>query len=682
VTSLFLIGGFGCSSEPAGEIDTGAGVVEDSGTERGPEDTGEDDVADGADRDGGVTDAQPEPADTESDGEDGGEADVDTGPDCTLDDDADGLTNCEEENLCTDPLEGDTDGDGLGDGEELQRQTDPCAADSDGDGAADLEEIEAGLDPNRVDTYGDGQRDGDRWILNACDNPSTEPVEFYESRVGNWTIALPPPFSNYTELTIVRSIAPQAAAVYDDTSNEVAGFLLSQRAGLNQSGPSDALRREVIGRLNKVGSVVQDSTGGSFDTHDGKHAAIGEYLLEVDQPTSTRRIRQELLFELASFPRQNTSGLPNSAGRPFTTFRVAVSVIFRKNASGADQSLISLAVAPGPRFDGSDQVQFRMDDLTNTTNISEQVDSHLVKCATFQAATRTPRAEFYWVLDQSGSMDDDNQKVADFASQFEAEVRNTSLDYRLGVTNMDLANQGKLRRPPAWHTDGNTFQKEVQDAVIDCSSSARWRCSGGSEYGLESAKVGIEHMTGQFANPPTPAEAVRSDAQIITIFMSDEEDNAIKAKQKTTQDYIQFFKGRTVAFAIVAGGSTAGCPQENGEAYKDVAVATGGKIASVCARDLTQTIRDIIYSASGYASNYELPQTPISSSLRVYLNGRWVPRSRDDGFEYFAEQNSIAFFGRFRPDTQGSADYVAVSYETFKDRCKQNTGGAFNCAGR
>ena len=90
-----------------------------------------------------------------------------------------------------------------------------------------------------------------------------------------------------------------------------------------------------------------------------------------------------------------------------------------------------------------------------------------------------------------------------------------------------------------------------------------------------------------------------------------------------------------------------------------------------------------VFAATGIASNYTLPQTPISSSLRVFMNGTWVPRSRDDGFDYFEENNSIAFFGRFRPTPQsekeGPPDYVAVSYETFKDRCKQNDQGSNNC---
>ncbi len=78
------------------------------------------------------------------------------------DKDNDGLSNSEEEELGTDPLNPDTDGDGLLDGEEVQRwNTDPTKRDTDGDGLMDNEEIAEKTDPRNPDTDGDGLNDGD-----------------------------------------------------------------------------------------------------------------------------------------------------------------------------------------------------------------------------------------------------------------------------------------------------------------------------------------------------------------------------------------------------------------------------------------------------------------------------------------------------------------------------------------
>ncbi len=79
------------------------------------------------------------------------------------DDDNDGLTNAEEEQLGTDPLNPDTDGDGINDGDEVLRyKTNPLKADSDGDGLTDGQEITTyKTDPNKADSDVDGLTDGE-----------------------------------------------------------------------------------------------------------------------------------------------------------------------------------------------------------------------------------------------------------------------------------------------------------------------------------------------------------------------------------------------------------------------------------------------------------------------------------------------------------------------------------------
>lgn len=81
------------------------------------------------------------------------------------DNDGDGLTNQDEEDLGTDPNNSDTDRDGVNDFDEVnQFQTNPFSAneDKDGDGLLDQVEIlEIRTDPNLFDTDGDGVDDGD-----------------------------------------------------------------------------------------------------------------------------------------------------------------------------------------------------------------------------------------------------------------------------------------------------------------------------------------------------------------------------------------------------------------------------------------------------------------------------------------------------------------------------------------
>lgn len=81
---------------------------------------------------------------------------------CNTDEDNDGLTKCEEDEMGLDPNNPDTDGDGLSDGDELQKyNTDPKRMDSDGDGLNDKSEVMTyKTNPNKADTDNDGLNDG------------------------------------------------------------------------------------------------------------------------------------------------------------------------------------------------------------------------------------------------------------------------------------------------------------------------------------------------------------------------------------------------------------------------------------------------------------------------------------------------------------------------------------------
>jgi len=94
------------------------------------------------------------------------------------DSDGDGLTDQEEAELGTDPLNPDTDADRLLDGEEVKvYATDPKIPDTDADGLLDGDEVKLhGTDPKNPDTDGDGLSDGDEVNTYNTDpkNPDTD----------------------------------------------------------------------------------------------------------------------------------------------------------------------------------------------------------------------------------------------------------------------------------------------------------------------------------------------------------------------------------------------------------------------------------------------------------------------------------------------------------------------------
>ncbi len=595
------------------------------------------------------------------------------GTDSTLaDTDFDGLSDADELQLGTDPLVVDTDRDGLGDFEEFQQNTDPTDPDTDGDGVRDADELQLGFDPNKPDSFGDGVLDGERFIATACDTPASEPVDYYKNDNGDWLLALPAAFNNYTELTPATAPPRVMSAVFDDPVNEVAAFILSNDIS-GQPNPI-TVRNSYDSAIAATGTVQQTFSEGAFRTHDSFQAASGTYEISTSGK-SARQVRDELLFGFAPFEATDVTGTPNASGNIYSDYIIKMTVIVRH-----DRTITLVTVAPQQLHDTRNAIQFRMSDLTNTTGVASSSAGHSLRCHAFPATTEIPKADFYWVLDQSGSMIPQFTKLKNFAQDFYNSLSNTALDFRLGVTNMEESFGGKLRANPGWHTDPHTFSNEIQYYVIDCSSNFTG-CSDSQENGLYAARQGITYMK----RSTTPLSSrIRAGAKVATIFMSDEEDQSIKDGQdpggpnvgaaRLLNDYMSFFAATPLAFSIVGTGN--GCGSD-GSAYRDVALNSGGAGASLCSQDLQSTIDTIIVKVAGDASPFRLPQTPISSTLRVFQasddgkTGVWIPRSHDDGFDYFPQSNSIAFFGSYRPLPGATQPIQAsVHYQVFKHHPK------------
>ncbi len=129
------------------------------------------------------------------------------------DEEPDGLTNLEEFENNTDPLDADSDDDGLSDGEEVHVfESDPNDGDSDDDGLGDAAEVAAGTDPGDPDSDDDTIPDGwevDRGLDPLTDDADGDPdndgfrnreeFEADSDPLAPWSTPLPPPVGSGLE---------------------------------------------------------------------------------------------------------------------------------------------------------------------------------------------------------------------------------------------------------------------------------------------------------------------------------------------------------------------------------------------------------------------------------------------------------------------------------------------------
>ena len=119
-----------------------------------------------------------------------------------------------------------------------------------------------------------------------------------------------------------------------------------------------------------------------------------------------------------------------------------------------------------------------------------------------------------------------------------------------------------------------------------------------------------------------------------------------------------------------------------------IANPNGGTLADL--NDIASTIEGLLNVVIGTVTPYELQRAPISSTLKVALEGPVVnggqcgnladvPRSRINGFGYDATTNRVGFFGACRP-VQANTD-IALSYRTWIDRTSDPDGADQPCGG-
>lgn len=131
------------------------------------------------------------------------------------------------------------------------------------------------------------------------------------------------------------------------------------------------------------------------------------------------------------------------------------------------------------------------------------------------------------------------------------------------------------------------------------------------------------------------------------------EDIPASDRDALQQQYNTFFKAHTTAYTLYQD-EDCNAFSTGGEAYAEVSRVTGGKSASLCGEDLTQFFDEIIEDLTPDEQTYALSFTPVPATLVVMTadeQGRLVeiPRSRTNGYDYNPQRNTIAFFGDYSP---------------------------------
>lgn len=246
------------------------------------------------------------------------------------------------------------------------------------------------------------------------------------------------------------------------------------------------------------------------------------------------------------------------------------------------------------------------------------------------------------VVDNSCSMQDEQNELAQGFDRFVEYFELADVDYHIGVTTTDMeADGGALQT-----SDGIRFiTPDTEDAADVFQDLVQVGIAGWPwEKGLATAAHALSDDLAEGAN----AGFLRDDALLSVIFISDEED----ASPYAVNAYINYFLNRKDSSRRDAFNASAlvGVNEETLEAepcgqsssnpnlgaaaahrYRDVALQTGGVVASICNQEFSDIVSQMGLAASRLVAEFELERRPRVDSLELRLFIPGHPDEDDEG---------------------------------------------------
>jgi hypothetical protein len=550
-------------------------------------------------------------------------------------------------------------------------------------------------DPAVPDTDGDGVLDEVEVASLACAKPNDRPFAVYDIPGADSIVLVDAKVSERTMLRTMDNKAPGASLV--DPDLDVAAVLIGKRPASGVATPSAQRDLEQRILIDPLGEVTARRTR-ALTTVQGYAAEQATYTIRSAAAVTSRGLAAELGTKLLNGAA--LTGLPAPGGSGGRDITIGLLTIMRPN----NEVVILAAVAAAAQV--SDDQKIRVDELTDGTNVARHGSFTRHVCDQFKA-TENNKLDIIWVIDDSGSMEDDQMAVREAADAFGDIFASAGVDFRVGVTRTRA--QERMNAPARGTLEGRGMTADINEFKATVVVGAE----GGWEPGLQTGLLAIDALL-----PKTPAggavqrDRLREDAEVVVIHFSDERDQDVEcaacgacpeeppqrqafctdpAAQPVIDRFVsQYTQRGAVTFALV-GDLPNGCQQtstrddfEPGQGYVEVANATGGQFGSLCG-DMRQNLEAVARAATGITSEYELSETPASASIRVAKGmpgaGVAIARSRTNGWDYDAERNRIVFYGDARPkkDEEIVVGYRRWDWQGNTDRPPGPTEGCDTC---
>ena len=235
-------------------------------------------------------------------------------------------------------------------------------------------------------------------------------------------------------------------------------------------------------------------------------------------------------------------------------------------------------------------------------DVIQYEDPGAVWIDSFIQSGETSGVDIVWVVDRSGSMHDNDEKLVNGIS---AMMNALPLDigWRIGIISTD-DNESVAN---------NNFPLVPGDTPQDAEALLNNLSISFKEAGFESI---ISYMDyGAYAST-----WMRYDASLLVVFVSDEDEQSVNV---LPSDFVSWIRSRrgfaNVASIVLTEDSDCDWNQNPGTNYIDATNSMGGVVIDICSDDWSSGVRDASHSLEP-VEYLELTYHPVKESLVVFVN--------------------------------------------------------------
>ncbi len=317
------------------------------------------------------------------------------------------------------------------------------------------------------------------------------------------------------------------------------------------------------------------------------------------------------------------------------------------------------------------------EDISDLTTCNEETPepgpSYMAFSEVFhQNEAEKRKVDILWVVDNSGSMRDEQEALA---YNFETFINNfitMDVDFRMAITTTDARNGYRGKIVGSHEKLNSEFAKANESDFISHFKKKIMVGTRGSghEKGLETSRALLEKDSLSSEN------FLRKDAYLAIVYVSDEEDQS----QGDVSDYVKTFKGLKANEGLVKVYSIVKMAKDirtysnsswyasyasrnQGKRYQEASVLTDGKTSSIN-DDFHGILNGMGETIVNLSMSFPLAKKSVDEQFEVFVNGVIT-----ESFVHDQETNSIKFDENSTP--QEGAEII-VKYNVEKENEEVN----------